>query len=195
MNLKIKGYYYAFWSTFVSGRVHQGLMRDFQKNFKVDSNARVLDLGCATGYYNRFFSSQRYFGIDPVYDFLALAKKTPESYFSCQSAENLAFKNASFDLIFSANVVHHLPDSVLTGMLKEAERLLKPGGRLVIYDVYRAPGQSFLLKLLYDLDFGNHVRQLDALKKIYQGWKSNPHLHYLQSGIYPYYCLSFVKES
>ena len=195
MKFCLKGCYYSLWSKLVTARVHDGLMQDFNKNFQINADACVLDIGCATGYYRKFFTEQQYFGVDPAIDYLQLAEKSPESYFSCQSAEQLAFKNGSFDLIISTNVIHHLPDGVLRGMLQETERLLKPGGRLVIYDVYRAEGQSFLLKLLYDMDFGKHVRQLEDLKKIYQSWKPELHFHYLKSGIYPYYCLSFTKVS
>src|SRR3954469_21016120 len=46
---------------------------------------------------------------------------------ACDAAE-LPFEDASFDLVFSHAVLHHLPD--LTGSFAEFARVLRPGGTL-----------------------------------------------------------------
>lgn len=50
-------------------------------------------------------------------------------------AEHLPFEDASFDLVYSWGVLHHSPDTAAA--FKEANRVLKPGGRLraMVYHV------------------------------------------------------------
>ncbi len=46
-------------------------------------------------------------------------------------AEDLPFEDSSFDLIFHLMVAEHLPDPL--GATQEAARVLKPGGRLMVF--------------------------------------------------------------
>lgn len=50
-------------------------------------------------------------------------------------AKNLPFANASFDTVYSNTILHHIPDP--KPFLSEARRVLKPGGALLIRDLYR----------------------------------------------------------
>lgn len=50
------------------------------------------------------------------------------------AAENLNFKDNSFDAVFSCYLFHELPESVRYQVIKEKNRVLKPGGMLAIAD-------------------------------------------------------------
>jgi ubiquinone/menaquinone biosynthesis C-methylase UbiE len=51
------------------------------------------------------------------------------------SAEKLPFADASFDLVVSSGSAHHWKDAA--GALNEIHRMLRPGGRALIYDLVK----------------------------------------------------------
>jgi len=53
-------------------------------------------------------------------------------------AEDLPFKDASYDILYSAFVFHELPRAVREQALREFHRVLKPGGKLIILDSIQA---------------------------------------------------------
>jgi ubiquinone/menaquinone biosynthesis C-methylase UbiE len=72
-------------------------------------------------------------------------------------AEHLPFPDCSFDLVYSYGVMHHSPDTLQC--LREARRVLKPGGALRVM-VYHHPSLTgFMLWLRYGLWRGKSLRQ------------------------------------
>ena len=61
-------------------------------------------------------------------------------------ATSLGLEDASFDTVFSNTILHHLPDP--TPFLREARRVLRPGGVLLIRDLYRPPTEERLQELV-----------------------------------------------
>jgi len=134
------------------------------------SGKMVLDLGCGNGRYFEYFKERsiNYFGIDNSEKLIEIAKnKYPEGNFRVADALNLPFSDNFFDKIFSIAVLHHIPSEELrTLFLKEAKRVLKPGGILVLTVWnFRESAELFLilkstiLKLLglSKLDFGDFL--------------------------------------
>ena len=61
-------------------------------------------------------------------------------------ARSLALEDASFDTVFSNTILHHLADPV--PFLREAGRLLRPGGALLIRDLFRPPSEERVQELV-----------------------------------------------
>jgi ubiquinone/menaquinone biosynthesis C-methylase UbiE len=57
--------------------------------------------------------------------------------FKIADAKRIDFPDAHFDTVFSNTILHHVPDP--EPFLKEARRVLKPGGVLLIRDLFRPP--------------------------------------------------------
>jgi ubiquinone/menaquinone biosynthesis C-methylase UbiE len=60
--------------------------------------------------------------------------------FHQENAETLSFPDASFDVVTATMVLHELPSPALCRVLREARRVLRPGGGLVFLDFYDVPG-------------------------------------------------------
>jgi ubiquinone/menaquinone biosynthesis C-methylase UbiE len=72
-------------------------------------------------------------------------------------AENLPFNNDSFDVVYSYGVMHHSPDTAQC--IREARRVLKPGGRARIMIYHHPSVTGTMLWLRYGLLRGKSLRQ------------------------------------
>ena len=97
------------------------LQRDSFREEAPALKGRVLDIGCGTQPYRRYISCDEYVGIDGMYGV------KPQI---CAVAENLPFKNASFDAVVCTEVIEHLGSP--QECIAEIKRVLKDGGRIYI---------------------------------------------------------------
>lgn len=113
----------------------------------------VLDAGCGTGAVIALlaekYPEKHYTGIDlsPKMIGVAAAKGTANAEFVCGDCENLPFAPDSFDVITCSMSFHHYPHPV--DFFCSCERVLRPGGRLIIRDMTASP---FLLKLINGIE-------------------------------------------
>lgn len=107
------------------------------KNLELPEHANVLDVGSATGRLLKMLASKYQFegvGLDISSQMTEIAQaKYPEFSFVTGSAQQLPFDNQSFDVLICSASFHHFPSPET--FLKEAERVLRPGGRLVIAEI------------------------------------------------------------
>ncbi len=99
----------------------------------------ILDVGCGIGMYVRAFRrfSDQVVGVDVDPARIAVGSQTLPGLLVA-SAEALPFSDAAFDLVFSHEVLEHLPDD--RQAVVEAVRVLRrPGGRLAIF----APNRGY----------------------------------------------------
>jgi ubiquinone/menaquinone biosynthesis C-methylase UbiE len=103
---------------------------------------RVLDVGCGPGFFvteilDAVGPEGSVVGIDLSPDMLAVAAKRAESYpnveFAESSAVPLPVADAGFDRALSVQVLEYVDD--VPAALRELHRALRPGGRLVVWDV------------------------------------------------------------
>lgn len=109
----------------------------------------VADIGCGPGTAARRAASRGavVFGIDPAPVMLRLARllsrrTAPAVRYLQGSAEALPLPDSSVSIAWSIASVHHWAD--LDAGLREARRVLKPGGRLVAIERLTRPGATGL---------------------------------------------------
>ena len=107
----------------------------------------VLDVGCGTGELLAViatrFPSAEVTGLDADPDALAIAARKLEgrrltARLVPGRAESLPFRDASFDLVLSSLMLHHLPAASKLAALREWRRVLTPTGALLLVDFGRA---------------------------------------------------------
>lgn len=103
---------------------------------------RVLDVGCGPGFYSRELLDQvgpegSVTGVDQSPQMLAVARRRSEGFgnarFEESDATALPVESESFDRALSVQVLEYVED--IPTALAEMRRALRPGGRVVIWDV------------------------------------------------------------
>lgn len=105
--------------------------------------AMILDAGCGTGAVLRSFSeglpsqlakypsgSNELYGLDPARLAIRFARKKCPAKLVCGTAEQLPYRDETFDLVLLLDVLEHLDDDA--GALQEVYRVLKIGGHVVL---------------------------------------------------------------
>jgi ubiquinone/menaquinone biosynthesis C-methylase UbiE len=110
----------------------------------IPADARVLDVGCGSGWAARLMaekaSSGRVVGIDIADEMVALAREMSSSFsnveFQIASAEKLPFAAGEFSHAFSMESLYYYAD--MSAALREIRRVLKPGGLFVtVVDLFQ----------------------------------------------------------
>jgi SAM-dependent methyltransferase len=93
---------------------------------------RILDAGCGVGMYVRAFRrfSDDVYGIDVDADKIAEASRELPNL-QVAPAESLPFEDNFFDVVLSHETLEHVHDDHAAA--REAVRVLRPGGRLVVF--------------------------------------------------------------
>ncbi|MCJ7700012.1 MAG: class I SAM-dependent methyltransferase [Anaerolineales bacterium] len=97
---------------------------------------RVLENGCGVGMYVQKLSTRAGSVIGLEYDFeRSLEARQRSTQITNAAGEGLPFEEGSFDLVLSHEVIEHVQDD--RAALAEMVRVLKPGGRVVIFSPNR----------------------------------------------------------
>jgi ubiquinone/menaquinone biosynthesis C-methylase UbiE len=114
----------------------------------VDENSTVLDIGSGLGGPARTVAEVvgcHVTGIDLTPEFCETAAElsrwtglSDRTQFAVGDATSLEFPDGTFDAAMSVHVAMNIADKA--GMYREAHRVVKPGGRFVVYDVLQGAG-------------------------------------------------------
>ena len=110
---------------------------------------RVLDIGCGTGVLLRRAldadGSRTVVGVDITLEMLrqAALRLPTTAPLVCASGDSIPLRCSSVDLVVSTSALHYMLDPIK--MLKEARRLLVPGGTVIVGDWCRDYWTMFAL--------------------------------------------------
>mgnify|MGYP003383426596 CR=1 FL=1 len=142
---------------------------------------RVLDFGCGSGYGAASLAdvAESVIAVDVSAEAVAFAADRYEapnlSFRKIEGAGPLPFEDDQFDVVLSFQVIEHVDDEA--AYLREARRVLKPGGVMIIVTPNRA------VRLLPFQKPWNrwHVREysMDSLTRVAAPWLEVREAHYM----------------
>jgi len=107
------------------------MARPILDDLPLSNASRVLDLGCGTGQLLRDLQARapaaRLFGVDRSAGMVGAAPRDGDAALAVMSADRLALRPESIDIVILAFMLFHLPDAAAG--LREVRRVLRPRGR------------------------------------------------------------------
>ena len=135
-------------------------------------NKEIIDIGCGNSYHVTYWnlSGNKSVGIDISPETIENNKLLHEKFglensFSICSAEDLNFPSEYFDIVHIQFLLHHLPQNIINIAIKEAFRVLKKEGLLLLFET----NYNFPLRWIAQNPFlhkFNFIRRYAILK----GW-------------------------
>lgn len=115
-------------------------IRDVFSQIDLSNIRDVLEIGCGVGAVSAFLAQEYQMSVigtdfDPDQIEIAKLRYPGDDHlqYQVENAAALSFENNAFDLIISQNVFHHIP--AWENAIREAERVLRPGGYFIWYDL------------------------------------------------------------
>jgi ubiquinone/menaquinone biosynthesis C-methylase UbiE len=132
-------------------------MRTFLRWAEIAGGAAVLDMGCGPGVSTALIGTRSgplrlyAFDFDPA--MVARARRRlgrrediSQAHLAVADASRLPYRSDAFDAVFETGVVHHVPD--WRSALREAGRVLRPGGRFCFAEPSRGRLRRGLYRML-----------------------------------------------
>lgn len=140
------------------------VIRLLEDSFDGFAPHRMLDIGCSAGAasaaYAAAWPSTEVHALDIGAGMLRYAHARAESlgvavHYHQMDASALTFADDSFDLVVSHNVLHEIGEEKRRAMIREAFRVVRPGGVVIHQDVAirNAPGIVHLVERDWDTHF------------------------------------------
>ena len=143
-----------FYDFMVSGALDKARQTSLNRlNNTTDKNILINGIGSGLDipYLPR---NAKYTGTDITPNMLKLAQKRAQRHsfdieLICADSHKLPFGDGQFDIVVMHLILAVVPNPALA--LQEANRVLKPGGRLFIFDKFLKPGEFAPVRKLFNL--------------------------------------------
>ena len=163
-------------------RSHQQLIDEYRerlvKTFEIKPGERVLDIGTNIGTMALLAGEivDLVIGIDISSESIRLARgqsrtlfnNTPKVQFSVQDATNCSYSDKSFDTIILQETLFALPSELRRRVLREANRMLVAGGRILIWAHHHQKNPLAWDMAEWKAELGETGFEIDAIEEI--GW-------------------------
>ncbi len=125
---------------------HTFLAKKLINDYKLDSNSKVLDIGCGKGYLiyeiSKLLNSKKIYGCDISKYAISNAKKEiKKQIFYHDARKKFKFKENEFDFVFSNTTLHNFKLPQLFNAIKEIERISK--NKYICVESYRNEKEQF----------------------------------------------------
>jgi ubiquinone/menaquinone biosynthesis C-methylase UbiE len=124
-----------------------------------DKDSRCLDVGCGVGLHSKMLREKkncRVYGMDLSKSMVKSASKNLDgSFVLLGSATKIPYRDSSFDVVYTVNVLHHLIDHVTIS--KAIEEMVRVSKRYIIIFEFNSknPFCRYLLFKICPYDSGN----------------------------------------
>jgi len=143
------------------------------KDYLNVKNKKILELGCSTGNLAKLIINMdinEYYGIDISKKYIQIASQNvPKGKFLHMGASKLDFKDESFDMLIINSVLHHIDNQTGLDCFKEAFRVLKKNGKIIISEPI-IDHNRLLSIILCKLDRGNYIRTTEEYKFFFKSF-------------------------
>jgi SAM-dependent methyltransferase len=159
-----------------------------RRHLAVGPGRRTLDLGCGPGAFARLFAGGDYVGVDLNPRYIEHARRHCPGTFLAGDARQVDLPAGRFDQVLIFGLLHHLPDQAVRDVVREAFRLLAPGGRvLAIEDIPSISRLNLVGRLVHAAENGEHIRPTEDYRRLYSEQADLVEEETLRSGICDYY--------
>ncbi len=114
---------------------------EFLNTRSFDRKPKIVDVGCGTGrtllLLARTYPGAEYYGLDPSSENLRSARAKLSRHHATLLADppgDIQVKDGYFDVVTSSYIFHQRPRTERVEILREMNRVLRPGGLLVVQD-------------------------------------------------------------
>lgn len=135
------------------------------KNHYLVAGGIIVEIGSGGGFIKEIFP-----------EIITSDVKTLSGVDMVFTAEKLPFADHSISALFALHVLHHIPD--VTAFLREAERVLVPGGGIVCVEPYWSPVARFVYRHIHFEPYDEHAPNW-LVQSGHPGSSSNQALSYL----------------
>jgi ubiquinone/menaquinone biosynthesis C-methylase UbiE len=136
---------------------HRRNLRRVHRFLAPQPHERLLEVGCSRGYLTRLVQQTAPHTIGVDLNSAAIARGVTTGL-SVMDAQRLRFDDETFDKVFSFHCIEHVPD--LETALREMDRVLKPGGSLLLVYPAEPIRGLYVIPTAWRL-FGNPSRARD----------------------------------
>lgn len=137
----------AKWYDLIFEAMNVGLRKIGMKMYRVKDGMDVLDIGCGTGAHLSLYQKANcnVHGVDLSPAMLKVAKEKlgDKAELKLCSATETGFDDNKFDLILTTTVLHEMKENIRIETLKEAKRIMKSDGRILLIDFHPGPIKKF----------------------------------------------------